>query len=360
MSVCAIIAEYNPLHEGHLYHIKRTRELLGGDTRLIAIMSGNVTQRGDFPVMLKSARTMAALKAGFDLVFELPARYSCAVAERFAYGGVMIAKQLGIITHLSFGAETPETLRSLADNQLTGYDKSFSLPGALVANSCVNHLCFTPNNTLAAEYLRALAVNAPYIDTVAVKREGSAHDDDTSSASAIRKKMLSGGDFNIPFSEIYENERLNGRAPVSVYNNERAILSYLRRLGDDEWKRVPDTGGGLAERLRNAARLAGTLDELYFLVKTKRYTLARIRRCVMAAFLGIPSPSGEPELRLLGIGKHGRELLAIIKAPIISKPADHMAELELESRITDQAALFMPKPVRMGTEWINGVTLLFD
>ena len=358
MRVCGIIAEYNPLHEGHLYHIARTRELLPDGAFLVCVLSGHAVQRGDFPILTKYARTKMALRAGFDLVFELPSVYACAPAERFARAAVEILAALGVITHLSFGAETPDTgaLRAAAARPGV-YPKDMTLASAMPALFPGSAGLYTPNNILAIEYLRALRDIAPHIEPLAVGRHGDAHDGGSRSAGAIRRRVMNGESPGLPFPDIWEEEVSSGRAPIFLERQQGAVLSYLRRMTAGGWERVPDTRGGLSGRLIGAVSQAGTLDELFRVAKTKRYTMARLRRCVLCAFLGITSemPERHPPLRLLGIGKRGNELLAHIKAPLISRPAAFKEGLSFESAVTDQLTLCMPAPHPTGLEWREGV-----
>lgn len=359
MTVCAVIAEYNPLHYGHLYHIEKTRELLPGGAHMVAVLSGHAVQRGDFPILSKYARTKMALRAGFDLVLELPSPFACAPAERFARGAASILSRLGIVTHLSFGAELADIARLRAASEFTpeAYPKDRSLASAMPELCPGGGELFTPNNILAIEYLRALKDIAPGIVPIAVERRGDGHDLGTASAGAIRRLVFEGGRPGIPFADIWDEETAAGRAPVFLRGQQGAVLSHLRRLSAADWERVPDTGGGLANRLRSAAAGAGTLGELCDAAKTKRYTMARIRRCVLCAFLGITEELalGEPPLRLLGIGERGRELLASIKAPLISRPAASREALDFEASVTDQYSLCMPSPQPAGMEWRTGV-----
>jgi predicted nucleotidyltransferase len=344
MKIAAVIAEYNPMHRGHIYHIEQTKARLGEDTRLITVMSGNAVQRGDFPILTKTARTKMALEAGFDLVFELPAPHACAAAERFARAAVGIIKRLGVVTHLSFGSETGE---------VDGLQALALLPPEEIPRGM-------PNNVLAVEYLRALAGSG--ITPVAIKRRGGAHDGPRDCASAIRKQILKTGRIprNIPFAHIWKEETAAGRGAISLRSQERAVISHLRRMSAANFWELPDVGGGgLAQRLYHAAGKAGTLEELYHSAKTKRYTLARIRRCVLSAFLGMTEEmaAARPHLRLLGIGERGGEILSLVKEPIISRPAAHKGALALESAVTDQLSLCMPRPEPAGLEWRSGVAV---
>ncbi len=360
MTVCAVIAEYNPLHEGHLHHLERTRALLGDGTRLVAVMSGHAVQRGEFPMFDKYARTEQALAAGFDLVFELPAPCACAPAERFARAAVSVAARLGIVTHLSFGAESGDlaALTSLSLRKPGAYPKEKSLAAAFPEILADSAEMFTPNNILALEYLRALRDLAPHVRPAAVRRDGSRHDGPRS-AAAIRKEILQTG--SIPsgtaFPHILQKELDAGRAPVCLFRQQGAVLSELRRMTARDYENLPDMGtGGFAQRLHAAASRAGTLAELYDLAKTKRFTMSRIRRCVLAAFLKFPRET-PPHLRLLGIGRHGEELLSRVREPILSRPAAHRDALRLESAVTDQMTLCMPHPEPCGYEWRRGVVV---
>jgi predicted nucleotidyltransferase len=347
MTVCAIIAEYNPIHRGHLYHLAETKARLarlGGECRLIAVMSGHTVQRGEFPILTKAARTRMALEAGFDLVFELPAPHACATAERFARAAVDVIAQIGVVTHLSFGSETGDVL-ALQDLS--------RLPPEEIPRGM-------PNNILAVEYLRALREKAPDVIPIAILRRGSAHDGPRGSASAVRKHILTTGrlPFGTPFAHIWKEEIKAGRAPISLVRQEGAVLSALRRMTAADFWSLPDVGGGgLAQRLYHAAGQAGSLEELYLLAKTKRYTLARIRRCFLAAFLGLTGAeaAAPPHLRLLGVGARGGDVLSLLTTPIVSRPAAHKDALALESAVTDQLSLCMPKPEAAGLEWRCGV-----
>ena len=105
MHTAGMIIEYNPLHHGHLYLVRRIREQLGGETAVIGVMSGNFVQRGDFALVRKHARAGAAVKSGVDLVLELPLPWAVASAERFADGGVQVLEATGVVTHMAFGSE---------------------------------------------------------------------------------------------------------------------------------------------------------------------------------------------------------------------------------------------------------------
>lgn len=368
MKVAGIVAEYNPLHGGHVYHMEETRRRLGADCRIVVVMSGHAVQRGEMPLMTKYARTEAALNAGADLVFELPLAVSLAGAERFARGAVSILCRLGIVTHLSFGSECGdlETLREIASIDLKAYPKHLSLAEAYPALLSEHASVFTPNNILGLEYLRALKARNSAVEPLTFARTGGAHDGNgLFSASAIRKRLLAGDsvpDGALPeeSADIYRRETEAGRAPIRL--NETALLSYLRRLTPEDYAVLPEIAGGLHRRLYEAARRADSFDDLIATAKTRRFTAARLRRAYLCAFFGITERQSrqEPHIRLLGIGRHGRELLSQISIPVISRAPAHRLALECESRATDQLSLCMPRPAAAGLEWKTPVSVLFD
>ncbi len=352
MAVAGVIAEYNPFHRGHAWQLEELRRRLGENTAVVACMSGSFVQRGDFAIALKHARAEMALLGGVDLVLELPAPWSAAGAERFAQGAAAVLEATGVVTHLAFGCEcgTLEPLRSAADC-LDGP----SYPGALrrvltgggsfaaARQTAVRELagaaadCLSrPNDILAVEYLRALKALGSGIIPLALPRVGAGHDSgeesDVPSASAIREKILTGGDWRRGLPEtsaaILSREMEAGRAPVVWRRCERAILARLRSMGEEELR--PYDGGreGLYHRFYAAIRRETDVEGILAAVKTKRYPLARLRRMLLQAYLGVPQAGqGEtpPYLRVLGAGSRGRALLGRMREaaalPVLVKPA---------------------------------------
>ena len=374
MKVAAIICEYNPFHYGHKYLIEKTREV--GATHIAAVMSGSFTQRGDFAVFDKYIRAKTALENGVDLVIELPTMYSLSAAEGFAAGAVGIIESLGCVDMLSFGSECGElsALReassaceyALHTDSFHGLMKSgYSYPAALSAvvkelyTDDVSDVLKSPNNTLAIEYLNALDSMGSAIEPFTAARVGAAHDSDEaaefSSASLIRKMILRGEDYSRLAPKI--------EAPnADIKRLERAILSRLRAMHREDFEQLYDGANGLAERLYKAVRKAGTLDELYFLAKTKRYTLARIRRAVLCGFLGLNKGqllTPNAYIRVLGMNKKGKEILSAAKCSLpldtslkalskTSRAAHRQAAFE--ERCGDLYSLAFEKPAPCGRE----------
>lgn len=300
MKTAAVICEYNPFHYGHRHQLEQTRAL--GATHIAAVMSGDFTQRGDLAVTDKFARAKTALENGADLVLELPVKYSLCAAEGFARGAVGIISALGCVDMLSFGSECgsiPALREAAGAVEYAVHSDYFQLlmsggksyPAALAEavkkfyTDDVYDVISSPNNTLAVEYIKALDDIGSGIEPVTVRREGAAHDSDSEqekflSASAIRKKILAGEDYSA-YAPLIDSPA------ADIRRLETAILAKLRMMRPEDFEAVYDAAQGLGERLFKAVRRAGSLDELYFLAKTKRYTLARIRRAVLCAFLGV-------------------------------------------------------------------------
>ena len=312
-----IICEFNPFHAGHAHLIKSVKS--AGD-KIICIMSGNFVQRGEFAVYDKFTRAKTALENGADLVIELPPEQALLSAEGFATSAVKLAESLGIIDEIAFGAENADTaeLKKIAEllkdpkvqGEISREMKSgISYPAA--RNKIIKSpLLEKPNNILAIEYIKAASIPCR-----AIKRIGKGHDtdDEKYSASAIRKALSP--------DEI-----------STMQNCEKAVLFKLRSMSKEGFAKIADVNEGLENRIYEAARNAASLDELYALIKSKRYTLSRVKRIVLRAFLDIyGSETDVPAIRILGFNESGRALLADIKAkcdkPIISRLADCEGDL---------------------------------
>lgn len=397
MKTVGLVAEYNPYHNGHQYMVKKCRE--EGATHVVAVMSGNFVQRGSVAIMDKRARAKAALLDGVDLVIELPVPWAVSTAELFAKGGLSILQGLGCVDALAFGCETAdkEMLIKAADavcdikvheqikEELTG-----GITYAVARENAVRKLygdkiadiISKPNNILAVEYLKAMRSLGSNFDIMPILRRGAEHDSlkengEFSSASALRI-MLERGDEKafeyMPCGSVAEFKRLQnvGRAPVAIDDSERAILSRLRMLTVEEIKEAPDISEGLENRIYNAIQSATSLEELYSIVKTKRYTHSRIRRIITSLYLGIAPQDAlhkVPYIRVLGFNERGREILRAAKdnaaMPIIMKssqsydlPEYGKHIFDLECKATNLYNLATPRILPCGTELTDEVIML--
>lgn len=379
MKTAAVICEYNPFHYGHKFQLEQTRAL--GATHIVSVMSGDFTQRGDAAVCDKFVRAKTALENGADLVLELPVRYSLCAAEGFARGAVGIISALGCVDMLSFGSESGDVaaLREAAGAVEYAVHSDFfqllmtngkSYPAALAEavnkfyTPDVYETISSPNNTLAVEYIKALDDIGSAIEPVTVQREGAQHDSaetagNFASASAIRKLILSGEDYSAFAPDI-------DSPAADLRRLEPAILAKLRMMKPEDFEQVYDAAQGLGERLYKAVRRAGSLEELYFLTKTKRYTLARIRRAVLCAFLGVEKKmlrEKDAYIRILGMNSRGREILSAAKSAGCTLPLDTSLKALMDtsreahrqgafqSRCRDIWALALEKPLPCGSDF---------
>ena len=379
METAGIVAEYNPFHRGHAWHIAETRRRLGGDAPVVCVMSGHWVQRGECALADKWLRAALALDRGADLVVELPTPWAMASAESFARGAVSLLAATGVVDVLSFGSETgelapleeaaaaldapdyPERLRA-------ALGRGLSFPAA--RQEAAGAACLSaPNNNLGVEYLRSLRALSSTIRPLTVPRQGAGHDGPAAggfaSASELRRLLRAGrGEEAAPYLTAPWSGEL-----ADMQHIERAVLARLRTMGEGDWAALPDGGGaeGLPSRLAKAAREAVSLEDFYTRAKTRRYPHARLRRLALAAFLGLRAaerPAAPPYVRVLGLGGRGRALLRRMKdtcpLPVIVKPAqarelDGPARtlFESEARYTDLYGLCFPAPRPCGAEWIH-------
>jgi predicted nucleotidyltransferase len=330
-----IVAEFNPFHNGHALLCRAAREQ--GAQAIVAVMSGHVVQRGEIAIADKTIRIRAALLGGVDLVLELPLPWAMATAQRFAYGAVSILQQIGIVDTLCFGSECGDmdllrrAAKAVDSGETDPIIREFLAQGRTYASArqlAVEQLygqelasCLAaPNNALAIEYLRQAARLEWDIEALTIRRAGSGHDSNTPEGNIASASYLRG--FNDPAEwrefvpaailPIYTEAQQQGVLPIRPDVLELAILSHLRRLSPHDLAALPDLSEGIENRLYKAIRASTSLQELMEKTKTKRYTLARIRRLILAAFLGVTRQDGEgqpPYLHVLGFNATGAALL---------------------------------------------------
>lgn len=371
MRSAGIISEYNPFHNGHKYHVEQTR-MLGYDT-IIAAMSGNITQRGTFACVEKQERVKAALYSGVDLCVEIPFPWACASAQDFAVGGISVLAGCGVDA-VSFGAETDNTeeLKKAAediesaegDTIKENIRKGMTYANALseAVNKETRDILSTPNNLLGVEYIRAINKMCPDVIPVAIKRTGVGHDSNQangeySSASMIRKLMREGKtEQALTYMPKQVWEIISGAVISDMSVAERALLNSLRNMTVDEISVVRGVSEGLENRIAEAAKNCLNFSDVAEIVKTKRYTLAKIRRVLMNCLVGTDKsmPDYPPYIRVLGFNKRGREVLANIKKDtcILTKPSDYTKfpesarrVFETEIKATELFALSLPPSV---------------
>ena len=357
MKTVAIIAEYNPFHLGHQYQIDRVRDILGEDTAIVAVMSGNFTQRGEIAIADKTLRARAAVDCGVNLVLEIPFPYSMTSAENYAMSGVTIADSLGVVDYLAFGSECGDlaALREVA-LRTESYEYraeisrlSDSPEHANLCHPALSSLAYrnlygeesellsSPNNILAIEYLRALHRLDSDIIPMTVKREGAGYndalidDERLQSASAIRDKLLSGDisalDYLPENAKIVYYEAIASGKLTRASALDAPVISHLR-LNPPTYREYHDCAGGLNYRLADASLEANTITSLIALAQTKRYTAARVRRALLSSYFGVTSSDilTSPKFtQVLAMDPIGASILKKTKKmtdfPIITKPS---------------------------------------
>lgn len=380
MNVVGIIVEYNPLHNGHAYHVTSAKETAGADA-CVAVMSGHFLQRGEPAVVNKWARTQMALHAGVDLVIELPVPYATQHSEQFARGAVSALHQLGEVDSLCFGSESGriEDFAYLVDilhDESTDFQQSLqhylrrgwsypkSYAGALevvMRDQDTGSIDIQqPNNILGLEYMAALKRWNSAIRPCTIKRTKAGYHDERirdrkiASATAIRKILFESGDLPslkpyVPQStyEILADEFTYGRGPMD-WNRFFPYLQYaLFRTSITELGDIYDVHEGLENRIQNKILGAENMTQFLHDIKTKRYTWNRIQRILLNTLLRMTKPrmhafrfnDGLPYLRVLGFNSTGRELLNEAKkkvsVPLITNvPKERPAMLNLDIQAT--------------------------
>lgn len=314
MKVCGIIAEYNPLHNGHLYQIKEARKQSGADI-MIAIMSGNFVQRGEPAVLDKFTRAKAAVENGIDVVIELPYIYATESASYFAKGGVKLLELAGA-DYISFGSECGnlENLMEIADTPVNPDHLHMSLSKGLSFPKAYSLLTSTmePNDILAVSYLKAMKGTS--IQPVIIQRTSGYLDTTLStnaSALAIR-------------TALKEEKEIDGSTVMAKQLQEADIpwmekyYPYLRTfLLTSNKERLSEMflfSEGIENHLVRCAKDCNTWDAFLNMAVTHRYTAGRIRRCVLQALNQITKyeVSRLPEmdtLRILAFNEKGRQWL---------------------------------------------------
>lgn len=337
MKTAAVIAEYNPFHNGHAYQLKKIRDM--GFTHVLVVMSGNFVQRGTPAVADMFSRARTAVANGADLVAVLPYPWSCASAEQFAYGGVSLIGSLGAADALCFGTEDTDTdeiraaARILSSEEFEEKLRCFintgiSFPSArekAFAYFCCADILRRPNCVLGIEYLLAAEKTGFGGELIAIPRTDTAHDSDEvsgiyASAGKIRAMLAEGVDVS-RYCSVPRNVPL----VLSDATYERQMICALRRLGREDFGKYTENAD-LADRLYKAVRKGTSLEEIYSLAKTKCFTHASVRRAAANAFLGIPytyAKERPPYFRVLAMNGRGREILGAAKpsVPVITKHA---------------------------------------
>lgn len=391
VKIAAVIAEYNPFHNGHLYQLRTIREQLGAD-HIIVVLGGDFLQRGIPAIMDKYERCRMALENGADVVFELPVYFALGSAEYFAGGAVSLADKLGVVDYLHFGSEcgrveelaacakmlSKETdaykkalntalkrgnpfpaARAFAMNAVRHHDSSPADSGTLPGQetyACRNaEPVSAPNNILGVEYIKALIKRSSSITPVTICRNGG----DYSSSSLIRGMPASAHAIREHLANMQELPALREFVPDNVYKSLYAAWQLHSFVFADDFSQLLrykllgelqhssnalscyyDVTEQLANTFANAIRLFTTFSEYALACKSKNLTYSRISRCLMHILLDLRQDTADAlkasdyclYARLLGFHARGRDLLGYMKKnaaiPIITKLPDALKKLD--------------------------------
>ena len=373
MKAVGLVTEYNPLHNGHIYHIRQSMEMTNADI-CIAVMSGNFVQRGEPAIIDKYSRCQAAVESGINLLVELPSYYALSSAEMFADGAVKTLAALGV-SSMVFGSECgdisllkkiaellvsePENYKELLKKNLsTGqtFPKARQTALEQVMGQSFDTLLSSPNNILGIEYLKAILKRNAKIMPYTLLRKGAGYHElevDTkeafSSAAAIREQIRQQTkekfDNSVPDSmRTVLLNRLEVSAPV-LLDDFTPLLNYKlleicsecyqdKNLIAKRLSGYVDITIELGSRIAACFTGTDTLSELILKVKSRQYTYSRIARCLMHILLNIQKTAAvryeaakAPYIRILGFDKKGQKYLSSFKkncdVPIITKTADY-------------------------------------
>lgn len=336
MQKVGVIAEYNPFHNGHLYHLNKVKEMFP-KASLILILIGNFTQRGEISIINKWDKTSIALKYGYDLIIELPFLISTSSANYYARGAIDILNKLKC-DYLVFGSETNdvELLKKLVNitndnkayqdkikyylNQGYNYPKSCSLALKDISKVVIDK----PNDVLALEYVRSIINTNSSIKPISIKRTNDYHEEkinkNITSASAIRKN-------------INNIELLNKVMPNNVikhitkldYNKYFNLIKY-QIISSDNLSEYLDVDEGIENRIKKVINEVDNLNDLILRIKSKRYSYNKIQRMLLHIVCKIKKQDNDLKIkyiRVLGFSLNGKKILKEIKndikMPIITK-----------------------------------------
>lgn len=399
MRIVGLITEYNPFHNGHLYHLNKSKSITNSEYS-VAIMSGNFLQRGEPALVDKWTRTKMAIDNGVDLVIELPVIYACQSAEIFAFGAIKTLDSLSIIDSICFGSESgnieeldyiAEILNNEPENYREylklGLSQGYSYPKAreyalvkytevfnLLDSSTISSIISNPNNILSIEYLKSLKKINSNIKPYTLKRKQSNYHDKSltgtiSSATAIRELLIKNTsienirhvvpDKTYKYLKDFYNEY---RGFNSLDNFSMILLYLLRNSTSDSLKKFSDVNEGLDNRIIDCSTKYSSICDILDCISTKRYTMTRLKRILIHLLLNLNKEIvnelisvGPQYIRVLGANTKGIEILKMAKKisnlPIITKFADYTKlnnslvsqMIEIDKKATDIYELGLSK-----------------
>ena len=349
MKIVGIVAEFNPMHNGHKYLIDTAKELTGADIT-ICVMSGNFTQAGNITLVDKFKRAKTAIENGIDVVIELPTIYATSSAEFFSYSAVKLLNSLGCIDYICFGSETGDTRelvqiaytltqneeeiwRQTTENLKQGISFAKARQEALenILTEDEVNTATSSNNILAIEYIKALIKLKSTIEPIAIKRE------DNVSATQIRE-LISGGDLTL--AKALSLESLSKGQIVQNTDLANILTYYLVSSTKDQIQAIREVTEGLENSLKDNCNIYDYIDYIQE-IKSKRYQLSKIKRIVINMILGITKEQNDRlqdkayYAHILAIDTNKKnDILSMLnstsKIPIITSLNDEILERQTE------------------------------
>lgn len=355
MKICAIIAEYNPFHLGHLKQIDYVKSTLAAD-KIVVVMSGNFTQRGEPALLDKFTRARHAVLAGADAVIELPTVFATANAETFARGGINIIDSLRACDGICFGTESgnenayyalakamndeskefKKALKEQLNNGVSLAKAKFLAVKATSTEDFDESLVSSPNNILGLEYTKAILKRESPLAIFPLLREGN-HNDATlkkgvTSATSIRAKIKDG-----------EKKKVRSNVPPFVYKDlteypycfDKMIMTKLLTSTTEDLQKISDCSEGLENRIKALSKDNLSVETLVEKASTKRYPQTRIRRILCSNLLGVKDAFVKDCLesklyaKILAINSDGKDIIPLLKAksdiPLLTRKSDEQA-----------------------------------
>ena len=351
MKICSCIAEYNPFHLGHLKHIDYMKSVLGAE-KIIVVMSGNFTQRGEPAVLDKFTRAKQAIIAGADVVIELPTVFATSNAERFATGAINVIRSLGVADSICFGVESGDKdayikLATAMNNENKEFKKALKeqleqgvslakakfLAVQALGGNFDEKLVNSPNNILALEYTKALLKSKSDIEIFPMLRDGDHNDktlkDGVTSATSIRSALKEG-----------RIKKAKKSLPPFVYKDlkeypfifDKLLMSNVVTATTENLKQIADCTEGLENRIKAFSKDNRTVDTLVEKVSTKRYPQTRIRRILTANLLGITNDfvvdclQSDLYAKVLAVNSNSLDLISLMaknsSIPVLTRKSD--------------------------------------
>lgn len=352
MKICFAICEYNPFHNGHLKHIEYIKQNSGADA-VVVILSGNFLERGDIAVLDKYTRATHAIKAGADMVLELPAVFATANAEIFAKGAVKLINAVECEKSLCFGTESGNiediiTASNLSLNESEEFKSellkqlksgvSYAKARATTiekVEGLSKEIISTPNNILAIEYVKAIKESGSDVKVFTLKRQGGAFNSselskNLSSALAIRTAIENG---NIKDIESSVPPYVYSDLPSTLPSVDGLVLQSVLNAEIDFLSAVQDCTEGLENAVKKHAKNAFSFNELVKKIKSKRYTETRIKRILINCLLKIDKHlikeclSSDLYFKVLAINSGRLDLLKVLSNsayPLITRKGDEL------------------------------------